>query len=82
MDVYGYDPLLSDDQIEGFGVKTVDNLNIRMDCVIVVVAHDRFRKMSLDDIGSFMNESPVLIDVRGIFNGEIAVRAGYYYQRV
>jgi UDPglucose 6-dehydrogenase/UDP-N-acetyl-D-galactosamine dehydrogenase len=42
VDVYGYDPLLSKEEIEGFGVKALDNLDVKMDCVIVAVAHDEF----------------------------------------
>ena len=34
IEVYGYDPLLSKEEIEGFGVKALDNLDVKMDCVI------------------------------------------------
>lgn len=78
VDVYGYDPLLSNEEIEGFGVKALDELNVKVDCVIVAVAHDEFRKMNLEDIDKFMNENPVLVDVRGIFDGGIAEREGFY----
>ncbi|NOR77013.1 MAG: hypothetical protein GQ523_00960 [Methanophagales archaeon] len=42
VDAYGYDPLLSKEEIEGFGVKALDNLDVKIDCVIVAVAHDEF----------------------------------------
>ena len=41
--VYGYDPLLSKEEIEAFGVKALDDFNVIMDCVIVAVAHDEFK---------------------------------------
>jgi UDP-N-acetyl-D-mannosaminuronate dehydrogenase len=41
--VYGYVPSLSKEEIEGFGVKALDSLNVKMDCVIVAVAHDEFK---------------------------------------
>ena len=41
--VYGYDPLLSNKEIEGFCVKALVKLNKKMDCVIVAVAHDEFK---------------------------------------
>jgi len=44
VDVYGYDPLLSKEEIEGFGVKTFDNLGVEVDCVTIAVAHDGFKK--------------------------------------
>ena len=33
VDVYGYDPLLSKEEIEAFGVNALDDFNIIMDCV-------------------------------------------------
>ena len=44
VEAYGYDPLLSKEEIEGFGVKALDNLDVKlkMDGVIVAVAHDEF----------------------------------------
>ena len=54
----------------------------RMDGVIVAVAHDEFKKMGFKDIGKFMNDKPVLIDVRGMFDGEEAKRKGFYYRGV
>jgi len=82
VEAYGYDPLLSREEIRGFGVNALDNLDVVVDCVIVAVAHDEFRKMGLEDIGKFMNAKPVLIDVRGMFDGEEAKRKGFYYRGV
>lgn len=31
IEVYGYDPLLSDEMIEGFGVKALPGLDLKMD---------------------------------------------------
>jgi UDP-N-acetyl-D-mannosaminuronate dehydrogenase len=55
-------------------VKALDNLDvkIKMDCIIVAVAHDEFKKMKLENVKKFMNEKPVLIDVREMFDGEDA----------
>jgi UDP-N-acetyl-D-galactosamine dehydrogenase len=80
IDVYGYDPLLSSAEINGFGVKALDNLDMKMDCVIVAVAHDEFKKMEFEDIAKFMNVKPVLIDVRGMLNEEAAKGKGFYYR--
>ena len=77
---YGYDPLLSREEIEGFDVKALDNLGVEVDCVIVAVAHDEFKKMEFKDIGKFMNAKPVLIDVRGMFDGEEAKKKGFCYK--
>ncbi|NQE52414.1 MAG: UDP-N-acetyl-D-mannosamine dehydrogenase [Candidatus Methanolliviera sp. GoM_oil] len=80
IDAYGYDPLLSKEEIEGFGVKALDVLKEKMDGVIVAVAHDEFKKMKLDEIKKFMNEKPVLIDVRGMFDEAVAKGKEFYYR--
>ena len=79
-DLYGYDPLLSLGQINEFNVKAVDDLSIKFDCVIISVAHDEFKKMTLDGIKKFMNENPVLVDVRGMFEKDVAIKNGFNYK--
>ena len=80
IDVYGYDPLLSRAEITEFGVKALDHLDMKMDGVIVAVAHVEFKKMELEDIAKFMNVKPVLIDVRGMLNEAAAKEKGFYYR--
>jgi len=50
--------------------------------VIVAVAHDEFKKIGLDDIRKFMNDKPVLVDVRRMFDEEEAKEKGFYYRRL
>jgi len=52
----------------------------RMDCVIVAVAHEEFKKINLKDMKELMNNAPVLIDVRGMFDAGEAKRKGFYYK--
>jgi len=82
--VYGYDPLLSDTMIEGFGVKALDDRDGKVACVIVTVAHEEFRAMGLPDVERFMtvDEAPVLVDVRGMFDRAEAEMRGIYYRRL
>ena len=40
---YGYDPLLSREEIESLGVNALDEMNVKVDSVIVAVAHDAFK---------------------------------------
>ncbi|RLG29825.1 nucleotide sugar dehydrogenase, partial [Methanosarcinales archaeon] len=82
VNVYGYDPLLSKEEMEAFGVKALDDFNVRMDCVIVAVAHDEFKKMGLEDVSKFMNNRPIIVDVRGMFDEEEAKEKGFYYRRL
>ena len=82
IEVYGYDPLLSREEIEKFGVNALDNPDVKADCVIMAVAHDEFCTMSLNDLTRMMNDKPVLIDVRGMLDEEEAKRSGFYYRRL
>nr|WP_319375678.1 nucleotide sugar dehydrogenase [uncultured Methanoregula sp.] len=79
VNVYGYDPLLSDSVIKQFGAKPVPKLDKKMDAVIITVAHSAFKKMSVTDILRFMKDKPVLMDVRGMVDRDTAVKNGIYY---
>ena len=82
VEIYGYDPLLIKEEIEGFGVKAYElGFDVKFDCVIVAVAHEEFRRVSLEDVKKFMNESPVLVNVSDVFDGEAAKNKGFYYSR-
>jgi UDP-N-acetyl-D-mannosaminuronate dehydrogenase len=73
---------LSKEEIEGFGVKALDNLDVKVDCIIVAVAHDEFRKMKLEDVKKFMNDKPVLIDVRSMYKAKDSMEKGFYYREL
>ena len=68
VDVYGYDPLLSREEIEGFGVKAREELNgVKPDCVILAVAHEQFRVLGDDgELARAIKDCPVVVDVKGV----------------
>lgn len=78
-DVYGVDPLLTKKEIEGFHVKTTDQLKGKVDCVILAVAHDQFKRNTYKDLKNLMKEKPVLVDVRRIYNKDDAKKQGFCY---
>jgi len=78
--LYGYDPFLSEKDIVDFGLKIFDKSTVKVDCVIFTVAHEPFKRMGFENIKDFMKESPILIDVRGIFNKNEAEGKGFYYK--
>jgi len=84
VDVYGYDPLISLEEVKSFGVKAIERLGgeIKFDCVIITVAHEQFKEITLSRLKELMAEKPVLIDVRGIFDCEKAKKFGFYYRRL
>ena len=82
VDVYGYDPLLSDAVIRHFGAKPLSKLDTKMDAVIIAVAHAPFKKMSVKEIRALMNDKPVLVDVRGMVDRDAAEKTGMLYRKL
>ncbi len=72
--------MLSKEEINGFDVKSFDDSSVKNDCSIVVVAHDKFKKMTLESIKRFMNDRPVLIDVKGCFDRRAVEERGFIYR--
>ena len=68
VDVYGYDPLLSREEIEGFGVKAREELDgAKPDCVILAVAHEQFRVLGDDgELARAVKDCPLVVDVKGV----------------
>ncbi len=66
VDVYGYDPLLSKKEIEGFGVKAIEKLDgVKPDCVILAVAHEQFRIVGEGELAKTIRDCLVVVDVKG-----------------
>jgi UDPglucose 6-dehydrogenase/UDP-N-acetyl-D-galactosamine dehydrogenase len=81
IEVLGYDPHV--DNIENeFGIKKMTNLNdiSNLDAIILAVAHQAFREITLDQLKNITTNNPVLIDVRRFFKKENAEAKGFYYQ--
>ncbi|MBU0496798.1 MAG: nucleotide sugar dehydrogenase [Candidatus Thermoplasmatota archaeon] len=79
--VYGYDPLLSPEMIEGFTIDAVADMNqVRVDAVILTVVHDAFKTLKLTTLKKMMKKPGILIDVRGFFDKEQVAAAGIIYQ--
>ena len=80
VEICGYDPLLNNIEQE-FGIKAIADLEQAkdIDCLILAVVHNDFRKLTLDKLKGIMNDKHTLIDVRGFFDREEAERKGLYY---
>ncbi len=80
VNIFGYDPLLAKEEIKGFGISASEHLDdVKVDCVVVTVAHKAFKNITLDQLKKTMNENPVLIDVKGIFDKKQAKAKGFFY---
>lgn len=65
-DIHGYDPLLSKENIEKFGVKAIDKLtDVRADAIILAVSHDKFKDDLRGDLTKGIMQSMVIVDVKG-----------------
>jgi UDPglucose 6-dehydrogenase/UDP-N-acetyl-D-galactosamine dehydrogenase len=81
VEIYGYDPLLNDIEHE-FGIKALSTLDdiSGIDCVILAVAHQAFREITLSELKDIMNTNPILIDVRGFFDCKEAEQKDFCYK--
>lgn len=67
VDVYGYDPLLSREEIESFGVKAREELDgMKPDCVILAVVHEQFMVLGEGEMAKTIKDCPVVVDVKGV----------------
>lgn len=88
---YGIEPLVVDpwaserDADREYGVKLtkLDDL-CDLDCIIFAVAHDEFKKLSIDDLKNLYNtdDQKVLIDVKSILDKKQIEEAGFRYWRL
>ena len=87
---YGVEPLIHDpcadpdDAKRLYGIEFCGLNEISgCDAVVIAVAHDAFRSMSMGDISAlFRGEKGVLIDVKGIFDRDEYAAAGFDYWRL
>ncbi len=81
VEVYGYDPLLSDIEAE-FGTKTLQDFeeSPKVDAVLLTVAHQIFEDITLEKLSAIMNLNPILMDICGYYNKEEASKLGFRYR--
>ena len=90
---YGITPVVvdpwadADAAFKEYGVTLTDLKDVKnADCVIVAVAHNEFKNMSLDNVKKLFKESAdeekVLIDVKGIYNTSDLKTSGMKYWRL
>ena len=93
LNTYGIEPTVVDpwaserDALQEYGVKLTKFEDVAdADCVIVAVAHNEFRKMSLLDVKKLFkdgsDEEKVLIDVKGLFKIEDLKSSGMQWWRL
>jgi len=90
---YGIEPIIVDPEADAdeakheYNIDLVDIKDVKdADCIVLAVAHDIFKQMSLDEIdslyGDFKNNDKVLIDVKSILDRKKIEEKGYSYWRL
>lgn len=90
---YGVEPVVVDPEADAdeakreYGIELVDINEVKdADCLVLAVAHDLFKQMSLDEVdnlfGKFNNWDKVLIDVKSILDRKEIEEKGYSYWRL
>lgn len=87
---YGITPVIADPEADAdeaknlYGIEFVNAKKIKnMDAVILAVAHDTFKSLSMADMGTFFGQGKkVLLDLKGLLNRKEYEKAGYSYWRL
>jgi len=83
VEIFIYDPLVSnaETEVEPKPASSLEEVP-KVDVIIITVAHDIFRKITLAQLKQKLNDHGVLIDVRGMFDTKEAANLGIYYCRL
>ncbi|WXR63027.1 nucleotide sugar dehydrogenase [Peptostreptococcaceae bacterium AGR-M142] len=90
---YGIEPIVVDPEADAmetkyeYGIDLMDIKDVKeADCLIITVAHNSFKNMSINEIdslyGNLKNKEKVLIDVKSILDKDEVLRLGYSYWRL
>lgn len=90
---YGIEPIIVDswaserDAMHEYGVTLTPMKDVKdLDCLILAVAHEEFRKMSITDymrlFADMPDEQKVLVDVKGMLNREELAASGVRFWRL
>ncbi len=90
---YGITPVIADpaadkeEALHEYGIEFVDMADIAdMDAVILAVAHDEFKDLTMADMDKLYkavpNDKKVLIDIKGLLDRQEYEQAGYQYWRL
>ena len=67
-----YDPWVDKEEaVQEYGIKPVNKpIHSTYDAILLTVAHNEFKKLSVDQIKSFGKDNHVLYDVKYLFNSK------------
>ena len=86
---YGISPIVADPAADAdeakrlYGVEFVDMEALKeLDALILAVAHEQFKEMTMEQFDSMYKDKKVLIDIKGILDRKKYEEAGYLYWRL
>ncbi|MBW6451263.1 MAG: nucleotide sugar dehydrogenase [DPANN group archaeon] len=82
IDIYGYDPLLTDEEINSFGITSANTPFGQYDGIIIMSPHEEIKSINLKDLKNSMSENPVIIDVKGSLNFNDVKSNGFIYKKL
>lgn len=72
IEIFGHDPMISENEIGRFGIKNVANLAKmpKVDCIALMVVHNQFKNLNLNGLKKLMRAPGVLMDIKNHFAKE------------
>jgi UDP-N-acetyl-D-galactosamine dehydrogenase len=84
-ETYVYDPHVAGAEVlEEYGIELVQQVELHnpYDGIIFAVKHDAFKGLGFDFFRKVSNGRPILVDVKGAFEKDRAIREGMTYWRL
>lgn len=66
--VFGYDPLLSQEELTRIGVTPLPDIGQQMDGYILAAPHDQFIRMAGKEFAAIAGPDILFIDIKGVFH--------------
>ncbi|PKL63735.1 MAG: nucleotide sugar dehydrogenase [Methanomicrobiales archaeon HGW-Methanomicrobiales-3] len=78
--VYGYDPLLTPDEISDLGVIPLSELEKHVDCLVLAVPHKQFLDGLNGELRHLASPDTLFIDIKGVFYKDSEFRNLFNYR--
>ncbi|MBI5026675.1 MAG: nucleotide sugar dehydrogenase [Nitrospirae bacterium] len=85
VEVFIHDPhALKKEVLETYGISLIERPEdaTPYDGIILAVKHTAYRNFAIEYLKTLCNGSPVLIDIKGLFEPHISEKAGFHYWRL
>ena len=69
----------TEDDFGGLYEKNILNAIKKSDLVVILTDHDEYKKLDLHILSDSMNENPILVDMKRVFDKKEADAAGFLY---